>query len=143
MRYAKNMRMTWLKLLNYFHLSRESLGEMALNMLSFFYVKIYLIVLLALNLLNWLTAFIINKNVSQDLVFLHYNVTFGVNLIGSVKKVYIIPLLGFAIILINFVLLIFIHKQGKFIIHLLLFTALLANLFLLAAVISVYLINFR
>ena len=133
----------WLKLLNYVRLSRESLSEIALDLLSFFYVRIYLIAILILNLLNWLTAFIINKNVSQDLIFLHYNVTFGVNLIGSVKKVYVIPFLGFVIILINFVLLIFIHKQGKFITHLLLSTALLANLFLLAAVVSVYLINFR
>ena len=137
------MRMMWLKLLNYVRLSRESLSEIALDLLSFFYVRIYLIAILILNLLNWLTAFIINKNVSQDLIFLHYNVTFGVNLIGSVKKVYVIPFLGFVIILINFVLLIFIHKQGKFITHLLLSTALLANLFLLAAVVSVYLINFR
>ena len=137
------MRMMWLKLLNYVRLSRESLSEIALDLLSFFYVRIYLIAILILNLLNWLTAFIINKNVSQDLIFLHYNVTFGVNLIGSVKKVYVIPFLGFVIILINFVLLIFIHKQGKFITHLLLSMALLANLFLLAAVVSVYLINFR
>jgi len=135
--------MIWLKLLNYLHLRRQTLGEMLLDLLSFFYVRIYLMIVFGLNLLNWLVAFIINKNVSQDLVFLHYNVTFGVNLIGSVKKVYIIPLLGLVIILINFVLLIFIHRQGKFIIHLLLVSAMLANLFLLIAAVSVYLINFR
>lgn len=137
------MQMFWLKLLNYFHLSRQSLGEIILDLLSFFYVRIYLIILLTINLLNWIVAFTINKNVSQDLVFLHYNVTFGVNLIGSVIKVYIIPLLGFIIILINFVLLVFIHKQSRFVVHLLLTSALLANIFLLIAITLVYLINFR
>lgn len=137
------MRTTWLKLVNYFHLGRQNIGELALNLLSFFYVRMYLIILLGLNLLNWLSALIINKNVSQDLVFLHYNVTLGVNLVGSVKKVYIIPLLGLIIILFNFTLLSFIHRRDKFIIHLLLSTAILANLFLLAGIVSIYLINLR
>ena len=137
------MRIILLKLISRFYLDRYALGEIVLDLLYYFFVKIYLITLLILNLINWFMAFIINKNVSQDLIFLHYNVTFGVNLIGDVKRVYIIPLFGLIIIMINFALLLFIHKQSKFIIHLLLITALLVNLFLLAAIISVYLINFR
>lgn len=137
------MRMGWSKILNNIHIKRHTFSRMVLDIFSFLYIRIYLIILLSINLLIWLIAFNINKNVSQDLVFLHYNVTFGINLIGSVKRVYIIPLLGLVIIIINFILLLFIHRQAKFIVHLLLFTAMLANLFLIAAIISIYLINFR
>jgi len=135
--------MGWSKILNNIHIKRHTFSRMVLDIFSFLYIRIYLIILLSINLLIWLIAFNINKNVSQDLVFLHYNVTFGINLIGSVKRVYIIPLLGLVIIIINFILLLFIHRQAKFIVHLLLFTAMLANLFLIAAIISIYLINFR
>ncbi|MBA3047424.1 hypothetical protein KKC83_04095 [Patescibacteria group bacterium] len=137
------MRILWLKFLNYFNLSNKISLNSAFDLLGFIYVRIYLIALISLNSLNWAVAFFINKNVSQELVFLHYNVNFGVDLIGDVSRVYIIPLLGFIFILTNFILLTFIHKHGKFIVHLLFGAALMANLFLLAAIASVYLINFR
>ena len=136
------MRMFWLNLLNSFHSWRQILVEQMLCVFSLFYVKIYLIIFIIVNSLNWTVAFIINKNVTQDLIYLHYNVIFGVDLIGSAKKVFIMPLLGLIIILINSVLIFFIYKQEKFIIHLLLSAALLSNLFLLAAIASIYLINF-
>ncbi|MFH0923344.1 MAG: hypothetical protein V1825_01285 [Candidatus Falkowbacteria bacterium] len=137
------MRILWLKFLNYFNLSNKVLLSSAFDLLGFMYVRVYLIVLVIVNLLNWAAALFINKNVSQKLVFLHYNVNFGVDLIGDVSRVYVIPLLGLVIIVVNFILLTFIHKHSKFIVHLLLGAALMANLFLLAAIASVYLINFR
>lgn len=141
------MEINWLKLLNTIHLAGLNGREIILNFLSFFYARVYLAVLLGLNLLDWLAAYAINKNVSQNLIVLHYNVDFGVNLIGGAKKIYLIPLLGLIIILINFILLAVIHRQGhgqnKFIAHLLLSGAMLANLFLLAGLASLYLINFR
>ena len=137
------MRILWLKFLNYFNLSNRVSWNSVFDLLGFIYVRIYLIVSIGVNLLNWSTALFINQNVSQKLVFLHYNVNFGVDLIGDVSRVYIIPLLGLIIIVVNFILLIFIHKHSKFIVHLLLGAALMANLFLSAAIASVYLINFR
>lgn len=137
------MEINWLKLLNIIHFGRLNGQEMILNFLSFFYARVYLAVLLGLNLLNWFAAYAINKNVSQNLIVLHYNIDFGVNLIGGAKKIYLIPLLGLIIILINFILLAVIHRQSKFIVHLLLSGAILANLFLLAGLASLYLINFR
>ncbi|MBU4455731.1 hypothetical protein KJ586_04445 [Patescibacteria group bacterium] len=137
------MEINWLKLLNIIHFGRLNGQEMILNFLSFFCARVYLAVLLGLNLLNWFAAYTINKNVSQNLIVLHYNIDFGVNLIGGAKKIYLIPLLGLIIILINFILSAVIHRQGKFIVHLLLSGAILANLFLLAGLASLYLINFR
>ncbi len=137
------MGINWLKLLNIIHFGRQNAWEMILNFLSFFYARVYLAVLLGLNLLDWLAAYAINKNVSQNLIVLHYNIDFGVNLIGDAKRIYLIPLLGLIIILINFILLAVIHRQSKFIVHLLLSGAIFANLFLLAGLASLYLINFR
>ncbi|MDD5294703.1 MAG: hypothetical protein PHP21_02165, partial [Patescibacteria group bacterium] len=68
---------------------------------GYFFIRLYFIVLLGLNLLIWLTAYFITASVSQDLVVLHYNIDFGVDLIGSVQRIYIIPLLGLIIILVN------------------------------------------
>lgn len=131
------------KLLNYFYFGREKLTEAVLYLVSFIFVRFYLLFLLVLNIINWLLAFYVNKNVSQNLVVLHYNVNLGVNLIGNVEDIYIIPTLGLAFIVINFLLLLNIYRKSKFFIHLLLGFSLVINLFLIASTISVYLINFR
>ena len=83
--------------------------------------------------------------IDDELLALHYNVDFGINLLGDAKRIYIIPLLGLILLFINFILLVnFNHTQEKsFIAHILLSTALLTNLTLLASAGTLYLINFR
>ncbi len=130
------------KLLSHFYLSRHKFTEYVFGLLDFLYIRMYLIVIIGLILLNWLFVYIININVSQDLVVLHYNVDFGVNLIGSVKQVYIIPLMGLIVFIINLVLSVFVNKQDKFFTHLLLGATMLVNVFLFIAISSVYLVNF-
>lgn len=137
------MVIDWSKLLNHFHLSRVRLAEHVLYLIGFGFVRFYLLFLFCLNIINWLLAYYVNKNVSQNLVVLHYNVNLGVNLIGNVRDIYIIPTLGLAFIVINFLLLLNIHRRNRFLIHLLLNFSLLINLVLIASIISIYLINFR
>lgn len=131
------------KILNYLYLSRDKLAQAVLYLVSFMFVRMYLLFLFALNIINWLLAFYVNNNVSQNLVVLHYNVNLGVNLIGDVKDIYIIPTLGLAFIVINFLLLLNIFRKNKFLIHLLLGFSLLINLFLIASTVAIYLVNFR
>jgi len=131
------------KILNYLYLGREKLAEAVLYLVSFTFVRIYLLFLFTLNVINWWLAFYVNNNVSQNLVVLHYNVNLGVNLIGDVRDIYIIPTLGLTFIVINFMLLLNIFRKNKFLIHLLLGFSLLINLFLIAGTISIYLVNFR
>ncbi|MDP2708678.1 MAG: hypothetical protein Q8O93_01325 [bacterium] len=131
------------KLVNFLYLVREQAAGLVLYLIRFVFVRIYLILLLILNSANWLLAYYINRNVSQELVILHYNVNLGVNLIGPVRDVYTIPALGLAFIIINFLLLLNVYLKDKFAIHLLLGFSLLINLFLFAGTMSVYLINFR
>ncbi len=131
------------EILNYLYLSREKLVQAVFYLVGFMFVRIYLIFLFSLNIINWLLAFYVNNNVSQNLVVLHYNVNLGVNLIGDVKDIYIIPTLGLAFIVINFLLLLNIFRKNKFLIHLLLGFSLLINLFLIAGTVAIYLVNFR
>lgn len=137
------MGIDWYKLLNRFYLGRARVAEAVLYLISFAFVRFYLIFLFSLNVINWLLALYVNKNVSQNLVVLHYNVNLGVNLIGNVRDIYVIPTLGLTFIVINFFLLLNIYRRGRFLIHLLLGFSLLINLTLIASTISIYLINFR
>jgi len=137
------MIVDWYGLLSRFHLNRVKLIEAASRLVGFIAVRFYLASLLALNVINWLLAYYVNKNVSQSLVVLHYDVNMGVNLIGNVTAIYVIPALGLAFIAINFLLLLNIYGKSKFLIHLLLGSSLLISLFLIASTISIYLINFR
>ena len=127
------------------YLLRQRLFGAISYLSSYFFIRLYFIVLLGLNLFSWLVVYLININVSQDLVVLHYNVDFGVDLIGSVKRVYIIPFLGLIVILVNLILVLAFSRgrDFKFFSHLLLAASLVVNLFLLIALGSIYLINFR
>ncbi|MFH1773109.1 MAG: hypothetical protein ABH818_02005 [Patescibacteria group bacterium] len=137
------MTIDWLKITNYFYFSRKNLAEISLYLLSFFYVKIYLIIILILNSFNWLFVYSLSSVIDQDLVILYYNVNLGINLIGDVSQIYIIPLLGLIFILFNLILLINVYKYGKFIIHLLLILSTVTNFIFLISTAVLYLINFR
>lgn len=154
----------FLNILNYFHLGKYQFAETVKDLFGFFYIRLYLIIIIGINLLNWLFVFIININVSQNLVVLHYNIDFGVNLIGDAKQIYIIPFMGLIIILINLFLMVMAYKQanqpvnregggdaeidpvkiisGKLFANLLLSGSLAVNFFLLIGISSIYLINF-
>jgi len=89
------------KLPPFLHLGRQKILETVSDLLGFLYIKIYLTIILLLNLLNWIIVRVINTKISQEpavssaqdlFIILHYNVDFGVDLIGDVRRVYIIPL---------------------------------------------------
>jgi len=136
-------KLDWSKITNYFYVSRKRLAENSWYLLSFLYIRIYLLLAITLNLLNWLLVYYFNASLSQNLVILHYNVNLGVNLIGEAGKIYTIPLLGLIFMIFNFILLLNIYQEGKFVIHLLLATTAVVNLILIISTASLYLINFR
>lgn len=130
------------KILNYLHVSREILAAAISDLFSFAYVKIYLAAALAVNLAVWSAAYIVNSNIKDELVVLHYNIDFGANLVGGASQVYTIPFLGLIIIFANTALLSFIHRQSRFLAHALMAAAVLANIFFLMSAASVYSANF-
>ncbi len=107
-------------------------------------VKVYLGILLLLNFLIWLSVYYIANQVIQNLVVLHYNVDFGVNLVGDVGNMYTIPIVGLVIIAVNFLLLFFFAKYNdlRVVAHFLLATAVATNFFLLISLVPIYFINF-
>ena len=107
------------------------------------YIRVYLFFSFIINSLNWIIARYIAVNTSSNLIILHYNVDFGANLIAEVKRIYTIPILGLAIILTNLVLSFALHKKNKFLTNSLLLSSLIGNIFLVAALGALYLINFR
>jgi len=123
---------------------KKEINDIMSDLLSYFYVKIYLISLFIVNIFIWLMSFFIDSRIDSDQMALHYNVDFGIDYYGNKNLIYIIPVLGIMISLINFCLLATMSRSRdrRFIAHLLLASALICNIILLTAQISVYLINF-
>jgi len=134
----------WSKISQNFYLEKRDLTDKFFEVVSYLVVRIYLIVFLFFNLTLWFIAYIIYSQSSDTLIALHYNVDFGVNLIGSVNKIFVLPIIGLLIMVINFtvVLSAFRMKSARFLVHVLLFTPVLIHIFLLTAAVSIYLINF-
>jgi hypothetical protein len=106
---------------------------------------IYLGLVVFWQLVAWFQVWFIDKNLSSEVLVLHYNVDFGIDLVGNPSQIYLYPLLGIGVFLINLIILAILHKDKNFkiLVHFLLGAAVLFGLFLSVALLSVYLINFR
>jgi hypothetical protein len=123
---------------------KERVADLAGPVFELLSVKIYLGVLLFLNSFVWLAVYYIAGQVTQELVVLHYNVDFGVDLVGNVNNMYMIPAVGLLIAVANFLLVFLFSRQADLplIAHFLLGTAVVVNFFLLISLIPIYFINF-
>lgn len=112
---------------------------------SWFFVRTYLIIALSFNILSWVAMILIYRNLAQDLAVLHYNIDFGIDLIGSRAQLFLNPTLGLILIICDWAVVLFLTKSRdfKFFAHLVLAAAALVNFVLALSVIAVYLINFR
>ncbi|MBD3248312.1 hypothetical protein GF382_03415 [Candidatus Falkowbacteria bacterium] len=133
------------KLHHYIYSQRRKFMSSVSNILGFLSFKLYFFGALLTNILTWVFTFLFRNQLSQDLIILHFNVDFGVDLIGNADQIFFMPILGLVIIVVNFFLLFAFLKNErfKFIGHLLLASACLANLFILTALGPIYYINFR
>ena len=124
--------------------SIKNLEGLIFDLLSYFYIKIYLVILFLLNISIWALSFFIDSRIEGQQIALHYNVDFGIDFYGDKNNIYIIPVLGLLIIIINFCLIASVSRSRdrRFISHVLMITSMVTNIILLTAVISVYLINF-
>ena len=133
----------WGKLTNFFYLALDNLKGNIGYLSEFFYVRIYFIASGAVNLLSWLAAYNVKIRMTSDLVVLHYNIDFGINLIGSPLQIYTLPLIGLIFFIVNVFLVFAVQKEGRFLIHALFLTSFLVNVFLLINLGLIYLVNFR
>lgn len=113
--------------------------------IKFVSTKYYFIAILILQILAWFQAYNIIQNVKGDFLILHYNVDFGVDLVGEPSRILFFPLAGLLIVLLNFILSAALsRKQGsRIIFHLFFSASILLNTFLNLALFAIYLINFQ
>lgn len=117
----------------------------ALGALFRFYPsRIYSLAAIILQILAWWQAWFIFHNLTGDLLVLHYNVDFGVDLVGDPIRIFLYPLFGLIAWLVALVLSAIFSRRPDFkvIAHLLLGGAAVFGFFLSLSLLSVYLINF-
>lgn len=131
-------------LFNYFYLIKQQVYDFFSKLFEFTYIRIYLAILLSLNLAIWIFSRYIDLQIDEKMIALHYSVDFGIDYYGSVGKIYVIPFLGLFIIAINSMVFnsVLGYKDRRFLSHLLLSSAIIVNLILLASTTMIYLINF-
>ncbi|HOZ56416.1 MAG: hypothetical protein BWY51_00385 [Parcubacteria group bacterium ADurb.Bin316] len=132
------------KLLNFYYLAKQSIGQQLSIALSDLFIKVYLAIAVLLNILIWIGAKYIAVAIGTNQIALHYSVGFGIDYYGDTVKIFIIPLLGLLVVLLNFVLYVLVsgYRDRNFIAHILFTSSIVSNIILLIAIISVYIINF-
>jgi hypothetical protein len=107
--------------------------------------RFYLLIALALNILNWLAMFFIYRAIGDNLTVLHYNTDFGIDLVGQRPRLFLNPLFGLVLLIINLIStgLLIKNKNFKICAHWLLSSTAFVNLLLIIATATIYLINFR
>jgi hypothetical protein len=131
------------EIIDFFYIGKKRLGYIIISLLKPLYAKILIFISILTNAAGWYFAYLINSNITSERTILHYNVDFGINLIGTEKQLYIIPLIGLLIFLINFFILpiYYNQKEIKFLSYFLYTASIITNIFLLLAEVSIYLIN--
>lgn len=131
-------------LFNYFYLIKQAVHDFFAKLFEFTYIRIYLAILMSLNLIIWIFSRYIDLQIDEKMIALHYSVDFGIDYYGNMGKIYVIPFLGLFIIAINSMVFnsVLGYKDRRFLSHLLLSSAIVVNLILLASTTMIYLINF-
>ena len=133
-----------IKIYDQLHIFLAKTKGLLRDFFGFLFTKIYVIAILLVNMLTWYFAYHMYGRSSQDIVILHYNVDFGINLIGNKSNFFIIPLSGLCFIILNIVVLLLLIKKKdfKFWAYFLLSFLSLLSIFLVLALLAMYIINF-
>jgi len=133
-----------IKIYDQLHLFFNKLKILFVDLFSFLFIRIFLIFIFVFNLIFFYFSYLIYSRLSQDIVILHYNVDFGIDLIGSKQALFNFPLLSLLVFLLYIIILLFLVKRDdfKFWAYMLLSFLSLFCIFISLALFSVYLINF-
>ncbi|MFA7087748.1 MAG: hypothetical protein WC146_00155 [Patescibacteria group bacterium] len=107
--------------------------------------RFYLLIIGIFQVIAWLEAFYLYRRLAGGVLIEHYNVDFGVDLIGDPSRVFLYPLFGLAVLFLNlsFAAWMSEHKDFRIFIHLLFAAALTFGIFICLSLFFLYLINFR
>ncbi|MFA6524722.1 MAG: hypothetical protein WCT33_00450 [Patescibacteria group bacterium] len=103
-------------------------------------IGIAILVALFLNLGIWILLYAKIKP-SPDPIFLHYNIYFGIDLIGDWYRIYIIPLSGLLIILVNYLVGVIMYSSKRILSYLIVIFTIPVNMFLALAAVLLAFIN--
>jgi len=95
---------------------------------------------LLMNISMWAYMFIVFPPTSE-IVFLHYNILFGVDLVGSWWRLLLMPILGLVIILINSLLSWLSYQYDKLITMILLWATVIMHILLILATYHIIFLN--
>ena len=128
-----------------FYAIRQQAGQAMAAVWRFYPSRFYFLAVGLWQLLTWWQAIFIYRNLTGNLLVLHYNVDFGIDLVADPSHIFIYPLFGLVVLLVNFIIAasLFRHRNFKVFTQLLLAAAALFGLFLSLVVLFIYLINFR
>lgn len=114
------------------------------NLFSYLFIKVYFIIAYAINLFLWVAVYFCYSRFNQDIVIFHYNIDFGIDLIGNKNYLFFIPISSLIFIIINQIILskFLSNNDFKFWSHFLLSFLLLFNIFLIFILFTIYYINF-
>ncbi|HLD82266.1 MAG TPA: hypothetical protein VJA22_03620 [Patescibacteria group bacterium] len=125
-------------ILNFISLSRDRLHKVATSLtLKDKLILLCLAASLCLNVIIWIY---LGKRITQveTPIPLHYNIHFGIDYVALGYQVYVIPFLGFLILLFNFTLIYVLYLKEKILSYFLALNTVLVHIFL---AISSYLIS--
>ena len=137
--------MLYSKLYERLYSGRVKIAKMTGEFFSFRPNRIYLIITALIQGFAWWLAYYIFKNLTGDLLVLHYNVDFGIDWVGDLNSIFYFPAIGLAFLLLSIIML-FIFGPGRHFraqSHYLMGGAVLANVGMLAALLLIYMINFK
>jgi len=136
------MKLLISKILGHFHVFITWFHEQVKEFIKLLPVKIYLVSLIILNLCSWFFAYYLVSQANKGIIILHYNVIFGVDLVGEAVGIYFFPFFSSLIILINSLLALCIFKKHRLSYRIFLAVTVVINVLSILALYSVYLINF-
>lgn len=128
-----------------FYTFLQRLGAAFKRVFKFNHAKIYLIIIILLQVIVWLQTVMVFRRLTGDFTILHYNIDFGADMIGSPKQIFFYPILGFVVAVVNISLATIIARRQdpKLVINFLLGAAVAFAVFLNLALLAINFINFR
>jgi len=137
------MAITSSKAFHYTYLGAEWARVAIRNLIGDKRIKIITAIALLLNLISWVGGILIIRFLGNEQAVLHYNIVFGIDLIGDPKGVLLIPVAGLLIILSNLLLAASLSDaRDKILSIMFLSVSLVSNFFVVLAIYLIYLINF-
>ncbi len=128
-----------------FYAFRQEIGAALAALWRFVPSRFYLGIAVLFQTLCWLQAIFIYRHLSGELLVLHYNIDFGIDLVGAPRRIFAYPLYAAGIFALNWLMAAALYRRQYFRLfaNFLLTAAIAFSLFVSLALMFIYLINFK